>query len=81
MFKTVVAALNEASDITLHLMPLIAHFKVIMIQLTFDILTGDEKCFNMMRQTWQTSVGMTWYTMTTLATWRVHTKNVRMFQN
>ena len=32
MFKTVVAALNEASDITLHLMPLIAHFKV-MIQL------------------------------------------------
>ena len=28
MFKTVVAALNEASDITLHLMPLIAHFKV-----------------------------------------------------
>ena len=37
MFKTVVAALNEASDITLHLMPLIAHFKVTMIQLTFDI--------------------------------------------
>ena len=28
MFKTCVAALNEASDITLHLMPLVSHFKV-----------------------------------------------------
>ena len=36
MFKTCVAALNEASDITLHLMPLVSHFKVCPQLLTHD---------------------------------------------
>ena len=40
MFKSVVAALNEALDITLHLQPLRAHFKVcctMLSQVTIDL--------------------------------------------
>ena len=38
MFKSVVAALNEALDITLHLQPLRAHFKASNIMLDFQFL-------------------------------------------
>ena len=40
MFKSVVAALNESLDITLHLQPLISHFKVneMSTSLIFSIL-------------------------------------------
>ena len=36
MFRNVLNALNEALDITLHLHPLIEHFKVVRLDMTED---------------------------------------------